>query len=368
MNHATNRPRSTVLAGRLPALAILLAAFLALAPSTALAQRTPGGRRRGPDPETTKGGDSLKAAFRDVVADASKSTVRVKAGGKDAALGTVVGADGWIVSKASELTGDLVCITYDGTELDASIAGVSEDNDLALLKVDAKDLTPVEWADAGKAQIGQWVAVTAPAADPVAVGVLSVGRRKIPGRSGLLGVLLADGDGGAKVQQVVPDSPAEKAGVKVDDLIVSVNGDPTASREALVNTVHKYPPGHEVVVAVKRGDKTMEMKIKLAGGIGPAARGEAMNQMGGPLSERSYNFPAVLQHDTVLRPDQCGGPLVTLDGKAIGVNIARAGRVESYALPADVVQELLPELKAGKGKPAAKKADGKPVPPAKGDD
>ena len=364
MLQVTLRPRPALIA-------LLLAAFLALASSPAHAQRAPGGRgRRGPDPETTKGGESLKAAFRDVVADAAKSTVRIKAGDKDVALGTVVGADGWVVSKASELTGgDLVCVTRDGKELDAEITGVSEDYDLALLKVDAKNLTPIEWADAAKAQVGQWVAVTAPSADPIAVGVLSVGRRKIPGRSGLLGVLLADGDGGAKVQQDVPESPAEKAGVKVDDLIVSVNGDPTGSREDLQNTVKKYPPGKEVVVAIKRSDKTMEMKIKLAGGIGAASRAETMNQMGGPLSDRSYNFPAVLQHDTVLRPDQCGGPLVTLDGKVIGVNIARAGRVESYALPADVVQKLLPDLKAGKGKPAAEKSPtGKPVPPAKKDD
>ena len=70
--------------------------------------------------------------------------------------------------------------------------------------------------------------------------------------------------------------------------------------------------------------------------------------MGGALSLRNANFPAVLQHDTVLTPAMVGGPLVTLDGTAVGINIARAGRVESYALPADVVTALLPDLKSGK--------------------
>ena len=36
----------------------------------------------------------------------------------------------------------------------------------------------------------------------------------------------------------------------------------------------------------------------------------------------------------MLQPWLCGGPLVNLDGEAIGLNIARAGRVTTYALPA----------------------------------
>jgi len=79
-----------------------------------------------------------------------------------------------------------------------------------------------------------------------------------------------------------------------------------------------------------------------------AARGERMNRMGGQLSSRRTGFPAVIQHDSLLSPTTCGGPLVTLDGKAIGINIARSGRVESFALPADVVQSYLTDLKSGK--------------------
>jgi serine protease Do len=70
--------------------------------------------------------------------------------------------------------------------------------------------------------------------------------------------------------------------------------------------------------------------------------------MGGPLSVRSADFPLVLQHDTVLRPIDCGGPVCDLSGKVVGVNIARAGRVESYAIPADQITGLLPDLMSGK--------------------
>ena len=45
----------------------------------------------------------------------------------------------------------------------------------------------------------------------------------------------------------------------------------------------------------------------------------------------------MIQHDTVLYPDECGGPVVDTQGRFVGLNIARAGRVVSYALPASSV-------------------------------
>jgi serine protease Do len=73
-------------------------------------------------------------------------------------------------------------------------------------------------------------------------------------------------------------------------------------------------------------------------------RAEFQNSLGGPLSDRRANFPLAIQHDTVLKPSECGGPIVDLDGKAVGLNIARAGRVESYALPASIVRETVDRL------------------------
>ena len=71
-----------------------------------------------------------------------------------------------------------------------------------------------------------------------------------------------------------------------------------------------------------------------------------MNRMGGDVSERAEAFELAIQHDTVLEPSQCGGPLVNLEGKAVGVNIARAGRVASYALPAALVKRIIEQLEA----------------------
>ena len=56
------------------------------------------------------------------------------------------------------------------------------------------------------------------------------------------------------------------------------------------------------------------------------------------------DFELVIQHDTDLQSWQCGGPLVDLSGKAVGLNIARAGRVASYALPAELVERIIHTL------------------------
>ena len=63
------------------------------------------------------------------------------------------------------------------------------------------------------------------------------------------------------------------------------------------------------------------------------------------MSRRRSGYPAAIQHDMLLKPNQCGGPLVNIDGNAVGVNIARASRVKSYAIPSEVIQEWLGDPK-----------------------
>src|SRR5262245_9992161 len=66
----------------------------------------------------------IKTAWKPVVSDASKVTVRVKCGGKDAELGTVVGPDGWILTKASELRAPITVRMNDGKEIPAKVVGL----------------------------------------------------------------------------------------------------------------------------------------------------------------------------------------------------------------------------------------------------
>jgi serine protease Do len=78
---------------------------------------------------------------------------------------------------------------------------------------------------------------------------------------------------------------------------------------------------------------------------GPTAdRFGQMETFGAVQSDRRYGFPLVFQHDTPLVPEECGGPVINLDGQVVGMNIARGGRVATYAIPADHLQQLLGEM------------------------
>jgi serine protease Do len=306
-------------------------------------------------------------AFRDATAEASKSTVRVLCDGKEAALGTVVGEDGWILTKHSELKGKVTCKTKDDKELEAKLVGVHEKLDLAMLKVDAKGLTPVKFVESKTAPVGNWLASAGTSDDPAAVGVMSVaarspspreGGRILNPKRGFLGIQMEPGEGGGvKVTVVTPRSAAEKAGLKVDDKILSVNGQQVTDLEGMQNLMSKTKSGDEVTLKIKRRDKESgeeeEKELKATLGTPPTDRGDVQNSMGSKLSDRRTGFPTFFQHDTVLRPQDCGGPICDLDGHVLGINIARAGRTESYAIPSEVLTPILADLKSGKLAPSA---------------
>ena len=90
------------------------------------------------------------------------------------------GPDGWILTKASLLTGKIVCRLKDGRELEARLIGVHDPHDLALVKIEVKGLVPVQWADSKAAPVGNWVASPGIGEEPVAVGVVSVAARTAP--------------------------------------------------------------------------------------------------------------------------------------------------------------------------------------------
>lgn len=323
----------------------VLLALLAVSP--ALGQQRP---NRGREP--ARNTPEVLAAFRDVVADARKSVVRVLGDGKQVALGTVVEADGWIVTKASELKEKVVVRLSDDRELPAQVVNTNEAFDLAMLKVEAKGLTPVRWRTSSEAPVGFWVASVGPSETPVAVGVVSVAARKGPVRSapsansGYLGIGLDNADRGAKVIDLTRGSPADKAGLKVNDVVFSFNGKTIKDSEGLISLVQQHKPGDVVTLRIRRGDDEQDVKVTLGKRPAePSGRGDMQNSMGSELSKRRDGFPVFLQHDTVLKPNECGGPLVDLDGRTIGVNISRTGRTDSYAIPAEAIQPLLRDLK-----------------------
>jgi serine protease Do len=302
--------------------------------------------------ENEKTAPAVKAAFREIASPASRSTALIFAGDEPSALGTVVSADGYILTKASELHDALRARFKDGREFPATLVGIHDEHDLAMLKVDADDLTPVAWNKDVLPSLGTFLVTVGLADEPEAIGVVSAITRKINGLPGILGVNLEEGDGGPRIAQVLPKSGAEKAGLLANDIVLKVNDKEVKTREEMITFVRTFRAGNTLTLKIRRGSEEKEIRATLGSPTSiPALRGAFQDEIGGNLSERRAGFAEALQHDTVLEPHQCGGPVIDLDGKAVGVNIARAGRVASYALPARVVLAVVDDLKAGKFAP-----------------
>ncbi len=91
----------------------------------------------------------------------------------------------------------------------------------------------------------------------------------------------AKNDKGAVVTRVFEDSAAAKAGVKADDIVVELEGEPIATANELMNRIAMHKPGSKVEVVVLREGKRKTVSITLdkrpqegteaAGGVAKAA-------------------------------------------------------------------------------------------------
>lgn len=308
----------------------------------------------------SRGNDLLRSnprflgAFREVVCGVSQSVVRVRCDGHDTALGFIVGADGWIVTKANDLTGTISCRLPDRRELDATLVGIHELHDLALLRVEAKGLPAVELGDSASVRAGNWVASAGQGQEPVAIGVVSVPTRDVSAKKSndaakapYLGVSLETADAGVRITEVIPGTAASRAGLQGGDIILRVSDTAVRDPDEFVEQIARRRPGDAITLRVLRDGAEQDIPATLQARPS-SARADMQNRMGSELSSRRAGYALILHHDSVLRPNDCGGPLVDLEGRVIGINISRAGRVETWAVPAEVVKSVLAELKSGR--------------------
>jgi putative serine protease PepD len=68
---------------------------------------------------------------------------------------------------------------------------------------------------------------------------------------------------GAVVTAITPGSPADRAGVKVHDVITKVNDQAIDDQHPLKDVLRQYAPGTNVSVAVYRGGKTQTLHVTL---------------------------------------------------------------------------------------------------------
>lgn len=323
---------------------LLLACVLVLPAVSVLAQGQREGRTRvAPDAE-------VREAFEPIVVSARRSVVAVLVDGDQRVLGTVVDADGIVLTKASELVDakELQALLPSGDQVAAELVGVDRSNDLAFLKVDAPGLEPIRLVEDEPA-LGRWLASVGQDASPAAVGVVSAASRVIKPPQLVMGVILdQDHPLGLHVLSVSAGMGADRAGIEAGDVLVRVGGRKAIAIEQVVKRLQGLQEGDSVKVQVLRGDDEKTLTVSLSElEPDPRSRSERMNRMGGEISERRRGFERVLQHDAEIRPEHCGSPIVNLQGEVVGLNIARAGRIATYALPSKLIKEKLAAFKDG---------------------
>jgi serine protease Do len=264
--------------------------------------------------------------------------------------GFIVAADGLIMTN-SHVVRDMeeITVTLPGKkDYKAKLIGMDPESDIALIKIDAKNLPVSTWGDSSKLRVGEIVmAVGNPfgLSGTVTSGIVSAtGRTNMgiidyedfiqtdapinPGNSGgplinvqgqvigittaiatrsggymgvgfaipsnsaklvmdellkygkvkrgLLGVNIQDlneslaksfgksDTSGALVAQVVPDSPAEKAGIKPGDIIVEFNDKPISNAAELKNLVGQTEPGKPAKLKVFRDKKMIDLNVTIS--------------------------------------------------------------------------------------------------------
>jgi serine protease Do len=310
-----------------------------------------------------RGQQSLESAFRttgtSVVAafDTQRQVLQTSSavildGRRQLAYGVVVSADGHILTKASEILGAKnLTVTVDRTPYrDARLLLTDPTWDVALLKVEASGLIPVDYAPTSAVAQGTWVVAngaTTRTSRRLLPGIVSANIREIPAAGGAaLGVMLDT----SKPKLLIVDgvnekSGAKEAGLQKGDVILSIEGKKVTKPEEIAEILKERKAGSTVKVTYRREKMESTVNVRLA------ARGEMFtdqmnrnDQMSGDFSTRRSGFPRVMQHDILGSRTVTGGPLLDMDGRCIGMNIARATRAESFAIPVEDLKELAARL------------------------
>ena len=263
--------------------------------------------------------------------------------------GVVITPDGFTLTSAhvvARTEGSGRASFVDGRELEFEVVGSDPLSDLAVLRVDARDLVPAELGDAERLRVGQLVvAIGNPHGftGSVTAGVVSALGRSLPTRSGanvrvvdnviqtdaalnpgnsggaladgrgrvvgintavagvglglavpinaatrrIVGALMAEGrfrraylgiaggprplpprlarelgrKSGVEIAQVVEGGPADRAGMRVEDLIVELEGTPIESMDDLQRVVVSEVIGRAVLAKVVRGGRERELEL-----------------------------------------------------------------------------------------------------------
>lgn len=292
-------------------------------------------------------------AFRESIGDTWKSTVQILVRNRQVALGAVVHPDGWIVSKSSEVPDQFDVKLADGTKAVGAVRIRRTDMDLALIKIERDGLLPIELKTNREVPIGGWLISTDIRPSALSIGVVGVANRNVRPEKPVLGVrleLTPDRTQGAMVASIVDGGGADRAGIEIGDIIQTVDGKSYSKRDDVLDKLRSLQAGQFVELGILRDERPIKITAQMMD-LANSLFDSTEMEVNGHISARATGFQNVIQHDTVLQPHQCGGPIVDVEGNVVGLNIARNGRVASLAFHSRSLEPTIRDMLSSAGGP-----------------
>lgn len=299
-------------------------------------------------PSRSRFGEEYRSSLRSALTDAaSRSVAAVHSDGGLRGYALCVGPGGLFVTKGSEVGFDgEVMLEALGRRSEAVRQAYDPDSDLLLLRAAKLDLTPVARPrrDDGLAVLdslepGTQLLSVGIEGDILSLGTLSLERsswEEVDARPFLGISSRVEPGAGARVASVTAGAAAARAGVRAGDLIRSVDGVEVTRERPMPTIIADRSVGDRVRLRVDRDGRELEIDVTLERrppSLRQRDRGNTRSATSAALPYRT----AVLHHDGVVEPHECGAPLVDLDGRVVGINAARFDRTATIAIPIDEV-------------------------------
>jgi serine protease Do len=138
-------------------------------------------------------------------------------------------------------------------------------------------------------------------------------------------------DAGVLITEVFADDPADKAGIKANDIIVSVNGTPVNSSRELSRLIASVPVGEKAELKINRNGDMITKRIAVAkrdesklATLGQGLEGQEPEQSSGPLGLQVSNItPDIAQQLQLKNTDGVIVVDVDPDSKAAQAGFSR---------------------------------------------
>lgn len=257
--------------------------------------------------------------------------------------GVIISEDGYIITNNHVLEGsDQVIVTLnDKSEFQAKIIGRDRNTDIALLKIDAEGLKPIEYGNSDDVVLGEWVlAVGSPynLNSTVTAGIISAKARALGGQMNLESFLQTDAavnpgnSGGALVN-------AKGELIGINTMIYSPTGSysgysfavPVSIVRKVVSDLKEYGKVQRAVFGISMQEVTpamaKELKLKHQSGIyvGEVMEGSAARKAG----VKSGDIIVKMNGFDVTTPAEFQEQLVKYNpGTVVQVEINRDGQVK----------------------------------------